>query len=107
VNGLIRFLLHFRVLDNFSISDPEWDDEDGAPSVSASTEPPPFRGELYLLRLHADSANFIDLLASIPIAFQRVTIVNCRLPAAPINRLLDQLSLSLRTFSMSAWFDGG
>jgi len=105
VNGLVRFILHFRVLDDLSISNPEWDDEDGTPLDLTSTEPPPFRGELYFLGLHADSADFIDLLARFPIAFQQVLVVNCQLPPAPINRLLNQLSQSLRAFSMSAWFD--
>ena len=105
VNGLIRFLLHFRVLDDFSVSDPEWDGEDVLPVIPTSAKLPPFRGELYLLRLHADSADFIGLLAHIPIAFRRVLVVSCQLPPAPINRLLNQLSPSLRQFSMSTWFD--
>lgn len=105
-NGLIQFLLHFQVLDDFSISDPEWDDEKNAPALPTSAELPPFRGELHLLRLHADSADFIGLLACIPIAFQRVSIVNCKLPSIPINRLLNQLSSNLRAFSISAWFGG-
>jgi len=106
VGRLVRFLLHFRVLDDFSISDPKWD-EDDAPLASASVDPPPFRGELYFMGLNADSADFVSLLACIPIAFQRVSVVGCQLPSAPLNRLLNQLSLSLREFSMSTWFDGG
>ena len=105
VDALIWFLLRFRVLDDLSICDPEWDDEDNALFVSASAELPPFRGELHFLRLHADSVDFIDLLARIPIAFQQVSVVNCQLPSASINRLLNQLSPSLRVFSMSGWFD--
>lgn len=106
VNGLIQFLLHFRVLDDFSICDPEWDDEGNAPFVPASAELPPFRGELHFMRLHADSVDFITHLARIPVAFRRVLMVNCQLPPASINQLLDRLSPSLRSFSMSAWFDG-
>lgn len=107
VNDLVRFLLHFRVLDDFSICDPEWDDEGNTRFISASAELPPFSGELHLVGLHADSADFIGLLALNPVAFQRVLIVNCQLPPDPINQLLSRLSLSLRTFSMSGWFYGG
>ena len=106
VNGLVWFLFHFQVLDDFSISDPKWDETD-VPFVSGSVGSPPFRGELHLMGLDTDSADFISLLACIPVAFRRVSVVGCQLPAAPLNRLLNRLSPNLRAFSMSTWFDCG
>lgn len=107
VGGLLRFILRFRVLDDVSVCDPEWDDEDDVSLVSDSAELPPFRGELHFMGLHPDSVGFVNLLAHVPIAFQRVSVLNCRLPPAPINRLLKRLSPSLTSFSMSGWFDSG
>jgi hypothetical protein len=105
--GLLWFILRFRVLDDLSICDPEWDDEESALLVSCSAEMPPFRGELEFLRLHDGSADFVNLLARVPIAFRRISIINCQVPSAQINRLLNRLSPSLASFSMSAWFDSG
>lgn len=104
--GLIRFLHSFWTLDDLSISDPEWDHETEAPPIAEAGTLPPLHGTLHFLRLHADSADFVSLLAGLPVAFQHVSLVNCQLPSTPINRLLMRLSTSLKSFSVSAWFYG-
>ena len=106
VGDLFRFLCRFRVLDNLSISDPEWEPGNTSPATGVGAVPP-LRGTLYFLRLHADSENFVNLLASMPIAFKDILFANCRLPSKPVNRLLRRLSSSLKSFCASAWFDGG
>lgn len=104
--SLLGFLSRFQVLDNLSISSPEWEPEDTSVALEVETVPP-LRGMLHFLWFHADSATFINLLAKVPISFQSVLFVNCRLPSTPINRLLRRLSPSLKSFSASAWFNGG
>jgi len=105
VKGLHQFICHFLVLDNLSISDPEWESEDTPLDLEVETAPP-LRGMLYLLRLHPNSAKFVDLLARMPVAFRDVLFVNCQLPSMPVNRLLRRLSPSLKSFSASAWLNG-
>ena len=105
--SLLGFLSHFKVLDDLSISDPEWDHECGAPSVLGEQTWPPLRGTLHFLRIHEDSAEFINLLADITTALQEISLVNCQLPSALINRLLNRTSSSLKIFSMSAWSYSG
>jgi len=101
---LLRFLCNFCALDDLSISGPEWDHEtDPQPDTEVGTLPP-LGGTLHFLRLHADSADFISLLAELPVAFQHVSLVNCQLPSAPINQLLMQLSSNLESLSLSSWF---
>ena len=102
--GLLLFLCNFRALDDFSISDPEWDHETNAPPAPEARMLPPLRGTLHFLRVHADSANFVSLLAGLSVAFQRVSLVNCQLPSTSINLLLKRLSSSLKSFSSSSWF---
>lgn len=104
--GLLRFLCNFRTLDDLSISDPKWDRETEVSPPAEAVTPPPLRGALHFLRLHADSTSFINLLARIPLAFRRVSLVNCQLPSKPIDLLLKRVSQSLKSFSVSSWFIG-
>ena len=101
---LLLFMCNFRALDDFSISDPEWDHETSGPPAPEVRVLPPLRGTLHLLRVHADSADFVSLLAGLSVAFQRVSLVNCQLPSTTINLLLKRLSSSLKSFSSSSWF---
>lgn len=104
--GLFHFLCNFCALDDLSISDPEWDHEIEVPSAAEIGRLPPLRGTLHLMRLHADSVDFVGLLGGLPAAFRRVSLVNCQLPPGPINLLLKRLSSSLVSFSVSSWFIG-
>ena len=104
--GLHQFICRFLVLDHLSISDPEW--EPGNTILAPEVETvPPLRGTLHFLRLHPDSAKFVDLLARMPVAFRDILFVNCQLPSTPVNRLLRRLSPTLKSFSASAWLSGG
>lgn len=105
--SFLGFLSHFRVLDDLSVSDPEWDHDSSESSILGAQTWPPLRGTLHFLRIHADSAEFIKLLANIPTAFQEISLTNCRLPSALINQLLDRISSNLKIFSMSTWLRGG
>jgi hypothetical protein len=106
VNGLLRFLRNFIVLDDFGISDPEWAREAGSPDTSDMGTSPPLCGRLRLLGLRNDSTDFVTLLAGFPIAFQHVSLVNCQLPFTSINLLLRRLSPKLKSFSASSCFTG-
>ena len=104
--SLLRFLCNFCALDDVSISDPKWDYETEVPPPAGAVTPPPLHGTLHFLRLHADSADFVRLLARLPLAFRRVSLVNCQLSSTSIDLLLKRLSSSLKSFSMSSWFVG-
>ena len=104
--GLLRLLSNFRTLDDLSISDPKWDHETEVPTPAEAVTPPPLHGTLHFLRLHADSADFVSLLVRLPLAFRRVSLVNCQLPSMSIDLLLKRLSSSLKSFSVSSWFVG-
>ena len=104
--GLLRFLCNFCALEDLSISDPEWDRETKVPQAAEAGSTPPLHGTLHFLRLHADSADFVSLLAGLPIAFRCVSLVNCQLPSTPVNLLLKGLAQSLAALTVSSWFNG-
>ena len=104
--GLLRFLCNFCTLEDLDISDPEWNHEIGGSWAVEVGALPSLHGTLHLMRLHADSADFVSLLAGLPVAFRRLSLANCRLPSTPINLLLTRLSQSLESFSVSSWFNG-
>ena len=102
---LIAFLRHFSRLESLSISDPEWVEERQF-LFHPRKASPPYKGKLELIGLCPDSGLFVSLLSRLPLRFGQLSIIGCSLEGSEFNPLLDRLGESLRSLTISAWFEG-
>ena len=102
---LIAFLRHFSHLESLSISDPEWVKERQF-LFHPRKASPPYKGKLELIGLCSDSSLFVSLLSRLPLRFGQLSIIGCSLEGSKFGPLLDRLGESLRSLTISAWFEG-
>lgn len=102
---LIAFLRHFSRLESLSISDPEWVEERRF-LFHPRKASPPYKGKLELIGLCPDSSLFVNLLSRLPLQFGHLSIIGCSLEGSEFDPLLGRLGESLRSLTVSAWFEG-